>query len=262
MPKETRSQRESARKRLDEERARQKAAERRRTVVAVVVGVVVFAVVVGAVIWGVAGQDDDANPDAARPVAVTEVGGGLPFGPSAADAEAQGLPTVDVYTDFMCPACRLFEESGAGAEFESLAADGKARVVYHPVNLIGANTGTNGSTRIGGAAGCVTDVDDDAFWSFRDVAFSGQPTDESADVSDEQLIGWGEDAGLTGADLETFRSCATGDTYVDWVKQEWSSAKDRGVNSTPTVFVDGRELPTDEMSADGVRAAVESATAS
>jgi protein-disulfide isomerase len=259
MAKQTRAQREEARRRLDEERARQKAAERRRQILGIGVVAVVVALLVGAVAWGIASQDDESNPDAARPAAVTEVGGGLPFGASAADAEAQGLPTVDVYTDFMCPACRSFEDA-AGAELEALADEGLARVVYHPVNLIGSNTGTNGSTRTGGAAGCVTDVDDAAFWGFRDAAFAGQPEDESVDIDDAQLVAWGEEAGLAGADLETFTTCATSDTYVDWVKQEWSAAKDRGVNSTPTVFVGGRELPRDELNAEGVRAAVESAS--
>ena len=259
MPKQTRAQREEARRRLDEERARQRAAERRRTVVAAVVGVVALVLVVGAVVWGVSSQDDDANVDAARPTGVAEAGAGLSFGPTAAEAESDGLPTVDVYTDFMCPACRAFEEV-AGAEIAALADEGQARVVYHPVNLIGSNTGTNGSTRTGGAAGCVTDVDDSAFFAFRDAAFAGQPTDESADIDDAQLVAWGEEAGLRGADLSAFTTCAEGDTYVDWVKQEWSKAKDRGVNSTPTVFVDGRELPRDELSAEGLRAAVESST--
>jgi hypothetical protein len=50
------------------------------------------------------------------------------------------------------------------------------------------------------------------------------------------LVGWGNQVGITGGDWET---CVNEVTYRGWAEQVASSQTDAGVTSTPTVFVDG-----------------------
>src|SRR5262245_22777156 len=58
--------------------------------------------------------------------------------PAHATANADGLvvgsgpATVDIYLDFLCPVCKRFEGE-AGTTVNQLVADGKIKVVYHPV---------------------------------------------------------------------------------------------------------------------------------
>lgn len=258
MAKPSRAQREAARKRLDEERARQQAEQRRRTTIAAVVGAVAVVAVLGAIVWGLSGEDED-YAEAARPDAVTEVAGGVALTGSDPSATApSGVPLVEVFTDFLCPVCATFEAS-AGPVLDELVAEEQARVVYHPMNVIGRNLGLDSSTRIGGAAGCASDAG--VFEGFRDVAFVNQPV-TGEEVSRDEIIAWVEQTDIGADERDTFEQCVRDDRYVDWVKQEHSAAGDRGINSTPTVLVDGRELTRDpnEYTPDGLRQAVEAAS--
>ena len=43
-------------------------------------------------------------------------------------------PVLDIFEDFQCPACKALEET-SGATIKNLAAEGKAKVVYHPITI-------------------------------------------------------------------------------------------------------------------------------
>jgi hypothetical protein len=58
-------------------------------------------------------------------------------------------------------------------------------------------------------------------------------------VPDSTLIAWGKQAGITSADFST---CVTTDQHKDLVAGVTEAASKRGVNGTPTVFVQGKEV--------------------
>jgi protein-disulfide isomerase len=155
---------------------------------------------------------------------------------------------VDVYEDFQCPHCRTLEARD-GKELLAMAAGGEARVVYHPLSFLGPE-----SVRAANAAACAADAG--KFPEYHAKLFDSQPLEGSGGFTDSDLIGFGEDVGITGSD---FASCVTGDTHASWVTGVQDEARRRGVESTPTVFVAGRELPADQMSIEGIRAAVAAA---
>lgn len=259
MAKQSRSDREAVKAKLAEERARQAAVDRRRKLVLYGVGGVVILAIVGAVWFGIAQETKNTGSSSGpTPAIATADNGGIPIGPSESDAEAKGIPTVDVYEDFQCPACKTFE-ADSGPTLEKLADEGKARVVYHPLNLIGAQfSGEPGSSslRAGSAFACTTDTPD--FMKFHNIAFANQPT-EGEGISNEQLISWGQQAGITS---ESFKQCVEEETYVGWVKRVDSASGDKGVTGTPTVFVAGKELKRqpNQYTPQGITEAVAAAT--
>jgi protein-disulfide isomerase len=247
------SKRETARRRIAEKRAaeqRARAQERRRR--QAVVGGVVAAVVVVAVVAVIVVQSarTSSSPDAAVPA--NTVDGGTAFAVGPADAPV----TVDVYEDFLCPACRQFEAT-TGDTLAALAADGTAQVRYHPIAILDRASTDDYSTRALNAAAVVGDAaGTEAFLAFHDALFAEQPAEGGPGLTDERLGELAAEAGASGADVE---EAITGLAYEDWTREVTDAASRAGVTGTPTVLVDGAILQ--DRTPAGLRAAVEAAQA-
>lgn len=174
---------------------------------------------------------------------------------AAADATGivagSGPVTVDIYLDFMCPACRTFEQE-AGPTLRRLAGEQKATVVYHPLAFLDPASTTRYSTRSAASSGCA--ADQDKFVEYAEALYARQPPEGGPGLSDDELI---QVAGSAGIVDPAFARCVRDGTYTSWVSHTTDGASERGVTGTPTVFVDGKEIP--ERSSAAITAAVEAA---
>lgn len=85
----------------------------------------------------------------------------------------QAPVTIDVYEDFMCPICGQFEKL-YHQRLAQAAADGKAKVVYHPVAILDDYSVPPGySTLAAGATFCAAQTG--IFPRFHDSLFAAQP---------------------------------------------------------------------------------------
>ncbi len=239
---------DTRRKRAAELRARQARQDRRRrrTVVAVVV-VVVLSLVVGVGIAVQAGRDSGGGTSAAP-------SGATPDGAGFAVGEADAPVTVEVYEDFLCPACRAFEEA-SGQTLTELVDDGTVRLVYRPIAFLDRASTDRYSTRSLNASACVADVTGTAgFVSYHESLFAEQPAEGGPGLADERLTELAAEAGADGADVGR---CIAGREFGGWAGDVTDTASKAGVNGTPTVLVAGErlEVPTPE----NLRAAVERA---
>ena len=159
--------------------------------------------------------------------------------PAGATPEGDGIiigdgpARVDAYIDFLCPYCRRFERS-AGATLASMAADGRASVVYHPMNFLDQASTTNYSTRAAAASGCA--ADQDRFLDYANALFEHQPPEGGPGLSDAELASLGRGAGLTDP---PFAACLSEASYLDWPAYVTARATAAGVTATPTVLVAG-----------------------
>ncbi len=223
---------------------------RERRLRAVVVAVVLLGVVAAGV-W-LALRDRSASEAAARepvPAGATGVGGGIAVGP--ADA-----PVLDLWEDFQCPACAELERT-TGPTIARLVDAGQLRVVYHPLSFLDDGLGNDASARATAAAGCAADAG--VFRQYHDAVFAAQPAEEGEGYSDAQLLEAGRTAGLGGAAYDGFAACVDAGRYEGWVRQVADSQGDAGVDRTPTVRLDGRTLEGDELTPEGLAAAVRAA---
>ncbi|WP_231839571.1 DsbA family protein [Blastococcus saxobsidens] len=162
--------------------------------------------------------------------------------------------TVTVYEDFLCPACKSFEDV-LGPTLADLVAEGATAVEYRPIAILDRMSPDAYPTRALNAAGVVADAaGPEAFLDFHDLLFANQPTEGGPGLSDEDLIALAERAGATG---EAVESGISGLVYEDWTERVTEEASRDGVNGTPTVFVDGQVLDvrTPQGLEDAVRAA-------
>lgn len=224
--------------------ARRRQEQRRRAVWigAVVAAVLVIAVLAGVGIWYVIHSARSDDPERI-PSAVTEDGHGVPVG--------DGPVTVEIYLDFMCPACAQFHGL-TQATLDRYLADQTVTIVYRPIAILDRASTTRYSTRSAAASGCAADAG--MMEEFVTALLAAQPPQGSAGLSNGEIIEVSAAAGITGSD---FASCVREQPYQGWATGNTEAAFRQNVSSTPTVVVDGERL--EELSVQGLTDAIDAA---
>lgn len=214
--------RAAIRQRLEEQRA---AERRRRTMITSAIAVVLV-LLAGAVGYGVYLTQQPV--DVQRPVGAVDNGTGLAVG--------DGPVTVDLYVDFLCPACRAYEKEAAPV-LDQYLDEGRITLVYHPLNILDNLSSTDYSTRAGAAAAAASDAG--KLNAYARALFAQQPPEHSAGLSDQKLIEIGRSVGLTSS---AFAKAVKSDKYHAWMTYATGKADERGVRGTPTVLVNGERV--------------------
>ena len=226
-------------------RAQQEAARRRRRIVWTSAIVVVVVLIAGGVTGAIylTQRKAEASQSYALPAGATRDKPGLPV--------SHGGVRVDVYLDYMCPHCKEFEALAA-APLNNFVESKTITLTYHPLDYLNRfSSGTKYSTRAAAAAGCAADAK--KLPEFTTEIFNKQPKENSRGLTDKQIIAIGHDAGITGS---TFDSCVSSQKYAKWVSHVSNAAQAKGVQITPTVFVDGKQI---DASASALTNAINSA---
>lgn len=149
---------------------------------------------------------------------------------------SQGSPDAPVvleeYADFQCPACGLFARTTLPQIEDKYVAAGKVRIEFHHFAFIG-----NESIRAGEAAECA--ADQNSFWQYYDTLFNKQGGENVGAFSDDKLLAFATELKL---DTTTFQQCLSDRRYQDKVQRDTADGRSRGVNSTPTLFINGRKV--------------------
>lgn len=222
----------AARDQMLEKRAQQQRADQRRRITNIAIFVVVAIVAVGIIWFAASKASDDGSSDAAQPALVQEPGGGIVVGDGPVD--------VTVWEDFQCPFCKTFEQAN-GEDLRKRVDDGDITLTIHPLSFLDAKLGNTSSALAANAFGCVADVGAQQALDYHLTLYENQPEENPGTEawSSEQLIGWANDVGATGSEVE---DCIDSMTYEDWVDQVQTSMSDEGITGTPTVFVDGESF--------------------
>jgi len=202
--------------------------QRRRRTIIVSIAAAAVLVIAGLVGWAVyANQAPPASY--ATPAHATTDGTGIPV--------SQGSVTVDFYQDFLCPICKQFE-SDAQSTLDSMVANKKITLVYHPIAILDDRTSPPGySTRAGAAAACA--ADGNRFPEYFKALYDKQPGEGSAGLTNDQLVQIGVGVGLTDS---TFAQCVTRQKYANWMAHNTDAAAGKNIQATPTVLVKGKQI--------------------
>jgi protein-disulfide isomerase len=181
--------------------------------------------------------------------------------PSGSDGAAgatipAGVVVVDIYTDFMCPVCGLFEQQN-GADLDAFGKSGTAVIVYHPISILDrASNGTNYSTRAAQAAAVVADKDPTHYLAFDQALFANQPKEDTNGLTNGQLEQLAQSAGVPSAVTATF----VDGKFTDWVAAATEDASKNGVSGTPTVKINGKVFGGNWQAAGELKTAIQAAT--
>src|SRR5688572_4459029 len=100
------------------------------------IAAVAVLVIAGLIGWAVVASQDSGT--FTPPPGAVENGTGIKVG--------SGPVQIDIYEDFICPACGQFEQQ-TGGTLDKLVSEGKVTVVYHPVAFLDRASSTDYSTR-------------------------------------------------------------------------------------------------------------------
>jgi protein-disulfide isomerase len=150
-------------------------------------------------------------------------------GPSRGPADAP--VTVVEFSDLQCPHCKE-----AHPTLEKLMSEDKnVRLVFQSFPL----PMHDWAAKAAAYADCVSRSSNDAFWKFIQSVYAAQ-TDITAANADEKLTGFADSAGVKGADIAV---CAAKPESTSRVEKSMALGKVLDVNSTPTLFINGRRVP-------------------
>ena len=162
-------------------------------------------------------------------------------------ASGKNLELVE-FADFECPHCKE-----AQANMDKLAVDfPKARIVFqnypleriHPEAKLAAEYGEC-VTKLGGSS---------AFFQFASAVFDGQEGLATADGATLTLNSAVTKAGLDPAKVA---ACASEPATADEVEKSVQLAQDLNINQTPTLMVNGRQVPIGGVPYDALKKIVE-----
>ena len=149
-------------------------------------------------------------------------------GPSRGPA---GAPvTIVEFSDLQCPHCK---EANPTIE-RLLKEEPNVRFVSQNFPL----PSHNWAEKAAEYADCVGYASNEAYWKFVDGVFAAQEQ-ITADNADDKLKGIADSAGVNGVDIA---ACAAKPETQSRVEASVQLGKDLGVNSTPTLFVNGRPV--------------------
>jgi protein-disulfide isomerase len=192
----------------------------------IVIGMVLVVVLAGV---GASLFSSHSTNSAAKPVLASKADGyGITINPTA-------KVKVDFWEDFQCPNCRNFEAVN-NAYVNSLVKAGKIKAVYHAMSFIGPE-----SILAANAAACAADAG--KFLEMHTALYANQSKTENSGLWNAQVLtvlGIG-----VGIKDKNFASCVKSSKYEGWVSTIETDATKQGVNSTPTVFVNGKLMPTE-----------------
>jgi protein-disulfide isomerase len=147
--------------------------------------------------------------------------------------------TLEVWSDFQCPACRQFAELIEPTIIRNYVIGGTLRIIDHDAAFQGKRVGASYDESVEAGAGARCAADQDAYWPFHDWLFANQVGENEGAFRDERLRAIATAAGL---DVAAWDACrATGEQQAA-VRAETQEGVDLGVSATPTMFLNGQAI--------------------
>ncbi len=145
--------------------------------------------------------------------------------------KAEAPITIDEYADFQCPICAQADRQMALVAPKYFDT-GKAKLVFHNFAFIGPE-----STWAAEAASCAEDQG--KFWDYANLVFASQAGENKGAFSKDNLKVFANQVKL---DMTAFNSCLDSDKYASRIQQESDQARNLGIDSTPTFYLNGQKL--------------------
>jgi protein-disulfide isomerase len=173
--------------------------------------------------------------------AATETGANPPHTHGPADAPV----TLEEFGDFECPPCGMLHPVLQTMEKEF---GPRIRIVFREFPLVPTHVHALAAARSAEAAGL-----QGKFWEMHDLLYENQKTWH--DAFDARPI-FEAYATKIGLNLEKFRSDSLGEAVAQRIFLDGKRAHAMGVNGTPTVYLNGREVPFESLAPDKLRALI------
>lgn len=173
-----------------------------------------------------------------------------PAEPGAEPPHAQGNANAPVkleeFGDFECPPCGMLHP--ILKQLEGEFGPDKVRLTFREFPLVPTHVHALAAARAAEAAGL-----QGKFWQMHDMIYENQKIWHEAFDVRPIFEGYATKIGL---DLEQFRKDITGEAVERRIFLDGKRAHSLGVKGTPTLFMNGREIPFESLAPDKLKALI------
>jgi protein-disulfide isomerase len=166
--------------------------------------------------------------------------------------------TLEIWSDFQCPACERLATLSEPPIIEGLVADGTVKLVYRDAAFQGRRSDDPWDESVEAAAAARCAGEQDRFWEFHDWLFANQEGENVGSFTEERLRAIAEQVGL---DLPAYQACVDDGSQQAAVRQETDDAVASGITATPTLVINGQAY-VGAMGAEDLSALIQAAAAS
>jgi protein-disulfide isomerase len=170
-----------------------------------------------------------------------------------------GAPvTVEIWADFQCPVCGRLAREIEPRLVTDFVQKGIVRLVAHDFPFLGSGQTPDESLAAAKAARCATKQG--RFWEYANFLYWNQQGENKGAFRPERLLAIADAVGLNRA---SFEACLADPSIQRGVQMEFAQGAAQGINSTPTLYVNGQQmvgLPTYDQLAAAITQAAGSAT--
>lgn len=227
--------------------ARGSNSDKRNLILGIAVVVILAAVVAVGVVYARNQQQQREAIPASHPAA--EYSASLQANGTVLAGSSNAKAKLDVYEDFICPACGALEARD-GAKIEQALGSGKLQITYHPVAILDSSSVPEGySSRAANAALAAAAAGKWADYHHSLFVQGAQPKEGTAGYDNAKLVKLGQDLGITASD---FADAVNNGKYTGEVTQLTKVATsdknlltDSGQGpsfGTPTVAQNGKKI--------------------
>jgi protein-disulfide isomerase len=165
--------------------------------------------------------------------------------PPHVSGDAKAPVTLEEFGDFQCPPCGLLHPVMKTMEHEF---GPRLRIIFREFPLVPTHEHALAAARVAEAAGM-----QGKFWEMHDLIYENQKSWSNAFDVRPIFEGYATKIGL---DLEKFRRDLSSETVAQRIFQDGKRARSLGVTGTPTVFMNGREVPFESFAQDKLRVVI------
>ncbi len=156
------------------------------------------------------------------------------------DGEILGSPlapvVIQLYSDFQCPACKLFVTGQLERLTREFVVPGTLRIEARDIAFLGRGQ-PDESLELAVGAACA--AEQDRYWSFHDFVFWNQGRENRGDHDAEYLA---RVADASGVERVAWDACLARTDVRQAIRSATSAAMAAGISSTPTLIVNGQAI--------------------
>jgi protein-disulfide isomerase len=149
---------------------------------------------------------------------------------------AEAPVVVELYSDFQCPACRMFVTQQLHRLVEQFVVPGTLRIAARDIAVIGRGQ-RDESLELAIGARCA--ADQDRYWQFHDLVFWNQGRENRGDHSDGFIDQVAINAGV---EPTAFEACQDREDARQAMTDQTRAAIAAGIQATPTLIVNGQSI--------------------
>ena len=151
--------------------------------------------------------------------------------------EADAPKSIVIYEDFLCPFCGDLEQT-VGDQLDAAVEAGDVKVEYRPLPFL-ERISDYSPEAANAFAVVLEESGPEVAKAFHDLLYDNQPPESGPFPDEDDLVEWAVEA---GAEEDAVRPGIEDISFEGWVEAAGDAASKAGINSTPTVLVDGEKV--------------------